>query len=90
MQRPKRGFFNLTHPSEIGTKTCPPRAALTVPFLVAPDGERPKGADRGVDIHTSLCVAECDLGVNKVSTRDEQNQRIFFKDRKRQEVGDVA
>lgn len=90
MQRPKGGFFNLTHPSKIWTKTCPPRAALTVSFLAAPDGERPEGAGRGVDTHKSLCAATCDPGLNKVSTREEQNQHIFFKDRKRQKVGDVA
>ena len=61
---PKGACFHLTHPSETWTKTHPPRAALTVSFLITPNGERPEGAGRGVNTHRSLCTAECDPGVN--------------------------
>ena len=88
-ESPKGAFLPLRTPQKLGQRRAHP-GPPSVSFLVAPDGERPKGADRGVHTHKSLCVAECDRGVNKVSTRDEQNQRIFFRDRKRQEVGDVA
>ena len=62
---PKGACFHLTHPSEIWTKTHPRRAALVVPFLIAPSGERPEGAGRGVNAHRSWCTAKCDPGVNK-------------------------
>lgn len=62
---PKGACFHLTHPSEIWTKTHPPRAALVVPFLIAPSGERPEGAGRRVNAHRSWCTAESDPGVNK-------------------------
>ena len=62
---PKGACFHFTHPSETWTKTHPSRAALTVSFLIAPNGERPEGADRGVNTHRNLCTAECDPGTNK-------------------------